>query len=573
MPHFFKESVYESILGHLSDAQTTKSSKINSKSLYPIQDTLKFRLQLEDEFNVSGISDSFRFFHLSGLHRPLLVDENLELQEMRFDRESIVRSATGMVKLISLLLLKLKEFSIYDNTMVIVLGDHGFNEHFMDVRTQLLNNSVTPSLKTTLPSYIKSSGIPLVLIKPFGAKGKLKTLDLPVSLGDVTQTIFSELKLQKNTKGISMFRQVDESEYRTRNYYYYTDVLNWKELEYLPSMKEYVVNGHSWLSKSWRETGQILNPKVKNLEQEKPFSVIKFDEIISFGKNGRGDEIKKGTGWSYAEESFSWTSEKFAHLEIPVNGNVQDVQMTLKVIPFLADGSVLYQRVRISVLDIYIGEWKVSNAGQYKITIPNELIDGNKIKLVFELPDAKIPLALNSSVDSRKLGIAVQSLLLSRLVTVENPFPVLINYGETIDFRKGGSSNLYKISGWSPVEESLTWTDGADAHLRFQLARVDQDIELTMVLNPFIVENLLLEQKVIISVNSMIVGEWIVNKRDQYKVSIPRELIKKNSLELSFHLPNAKSPAELSVSADRRILGLAVETLVFRVEKRSGSIP
>jgi hypothetical protein len=88
----------------------------------------------------------------------------------------------------------------------------------------------------------------------------MQTSYAPVTLGDIPQTVFSQLGLKTNTPGISMFA-IRESDTRERKFLSY----QWHEqdikLSYMPEMTEYTVSGFSRLEKSWQATGKKKAPK------------------------------------------------------------------------------------------------------------------------------------------------------------------------------------------------------------------------------------------------------------------------------------------------------------------------
>jgi len=559
VPHFLKQIFYTRINTGLRSIDVVSSDSSSKNSHYPIQDSLRFKLQFEDEFEVVGSDAYFKYFHLSGLHRPLLLNENLEMEEMLFERENILRSGEGMLKLVNSFFKRLKQAGIYDKSLIVILADHGFDESSMDINYQLLTDMEASTANKSISVNVKSSAVPLILVKPIGAEGELTISDSPVSLGDTPQTIFSLLDLNVEGNGRSMFEQENGS--RERTYYYYPPVLNWKDLEYLPPLKEYVVSGHSWLTQNWKATGRVLDPKSEWITRKPEAAVVFANELIRFGKEGTGQAYKQGTGWSYAEENFSWTSEKNARLELPVNDADHNLEMSLSVIPYLAGGKIESQRLLVSVFDKLVAEFVINKAGLYKVTIPRILIIDKKLNINFHLPDARYPLAMNTSVDSRELGIALISLQLQNKEDEVDATPLLVADSEMIFFGKGGSSSLYKKEGWSQAESSFTWTNKSRASLEVPFSSQNQDVEITVKLEPFIVKDVLIQQKIFVYVEDEIIGEWFAKTRGVYSMIVPREAIKSDLLKLSFGLPDAQSPADLGLSSDKRQLGISVESI------------
>lgn len=67
----------------------------------------------------------FKYIHLLGMHPPLLINEQLQNELLPYNRQNYKRQAKGFLKLLSLFLGKLNDMGVYDNSMVLILGDHG----------------------------------------------------------------------------------------------------------------------------------------------------------------------------------------------------------------------------------------------------------------------------------------------------------------------------------------------------------------------------------------------------------------------------------------------------------------
>jgi hypothetical protein len=136
--------------------------------------------------------------------------------------------------------------------MILIIGDHGAWGDVFLIEDKLCDASQPNS---DCAPTLNHRALPLVLIKPFGSNGQMQISYAPVTLGDIPQTVFSQLGLKTNTPGISMFA-LKESDNRVRRYLFY----NWDKedikLSYMPEMTEYTVSGFSWLEKSWHATGR-----------------------------------------------------------------------------------------------------------------------------------------------------------------------------------------------------------------------------------------------------------------------------------------------------------------------------
>ena len=125
----------------------------------------------------------FKFYRLNGCHIPYLLNEELRYEKMGTD--GYRRQARASLRIVEIFLDELKSLEVFDNSMIFVIGDHG-----------------KPG---TSKFEMQSSANPLFLVKKFNiCKGEMTISNAPVSLSDIPETIFSELGIKSNGRGISI---------------------------------------------------------------------------------------------------------------------------------------------------------------------------------------------------------------------------------------------------------------------------------------------------------------------------------------------------------------------------------
>ena len=246
VPHFAKRFVYN----RFTKKQTEKSV---TDQFLEFVDGVKNKttvVDFEDEVK------TFKFFHLIGLHVHLTIDENFRIKEMDTNRSNVKKQGMAMLKAMKLLIENLKKLEVYDNSMIVIIGDHGFGT---DINLGLYKKGLVNANK--IPTYDRERAIPLILVKAFEAKGNLKISDAPVSLIDIPITIFRALGINGNFVGKSILEMKGDDS-RVRRYLYFDwNHEYWKlEKRYLPPIKEYLVTEFSWLETSWHDTGKELVP-------------------------------------------------------------------------------------------------------------------------------------------------------------------------------------------------------------------------------------------------------------------------------------------------------------------------
>ena len=230
------------------------------KSLTPSQKYWSMELFRDSlpSAHVANQPATFKFIHLEGTHIPIRLDENLNEINTEYSRESFIRQATGVVRLLAVMVQRLAELGIYDNSVILVVGDHGSGR---DPGMWLY-----PTDKTNKTfNRFKARGCPLFLAKPVGAAADtLQFSSAPVSLTDVPPTILGELGIspaqsEPSLNGLpgdvpfsearSVF-SIEEGESRIRGYYGYA----WARFEpsYLPPISEFIIDGNVRSDASWQ---------------------------------------------------------------------------------------------------------------------------------------------------------------------------------------------------------------------------------------------------------------------------------------------------------------------------------
>jgi len=219
--------VVSSDAGDLRTPVNVPQMTFDEKSL-----TLKDVAFVNDMMTYSNTVDEghiFKFYTLRGCHSPYLLNEKLEYERMD-GADAYERQAKASLQITRLFLDELRRLEVFDQSMIFVIADHGCG-------ADILGNAY-----------------PLFLAKKFNGQGQMRLSDAPVSLSDIPKTVFSELGLNGDFVGESIFSLAD-SDSRERRFLYYKWDGDW-DRDYLPTMKEYIVSGRVWSDESWRYTGR-----------------------------------------------------------------------------------------------------------------------------------------------------------------------------------------------------------------------------------------------------------------------------------------------------------------------------
>jgi Phosphoglycerol transferase and related proteins, alkaline phosphatase superfamily len=348
-------------------------------------------------------NDTFKFFHIAGAHAPYKLNENLEEVDLSINRTGYKTQAKAAVTITRNYLNSLKHVGVFDQSMIIIVGDHGSGR---GINTLSLDNIKIADYEVT-NSSLEGSGVPLILVKPFGETKELTISDAPVTLGDVTKTILDELDIHEEVPGMPMFKvKVDED--RKRSFYLYQWSQEYWDNEYLPVMDEYLVTGHSWFQQSWSKSFTKLLPG----SAISTLGAYQYGMNIDFGSKGNSEEYKNTGWWTSSENSFTWTVGPAASLDMRIATPKTDLNLITNFQPFITN-TIKEQKVNVKINGIKIGEWHAKETGNYELSIPKKMITSTHLKITFEMPNAASPAMFNISDDNRNLGIAMVSLRIS----------------------------------------------------------------------------------------------------------------------------------------------------------------
>lgn len=167
--------------------------------------------------------NAFRFYHLQGTHIPFTITADFQNTGTE---TSIREEARGMMVLIEKFLEKMKQLGIYENSIIVIMADHGY----YDLRSN-----------------------PLFLVKGMNEMHEFRVDDTPISFFDL-QNAFSELLDGKTADEI--FER--ENSERVRLYYSYEKFRTMDLDSYSVPIKEYEVHGHARNIQKYYESGRVF---------------------------------------------------------------------------------------------------------------------------------------------------------------------------------------------------------------------------------------------------------------------------------------------------------------------------
>lgn len=202
--------------------------------------------QLLREADASSRRPTFKFLHFFGTHMPYFLDaEGRQLTEAQYEAmteaEAVGPQSACALDEVLEIVARLEVLGVLERTLVIVTGDHGSH-------LPLLGDVDRAAVVAGRPA--PSRTLPVLLVRPMGARDPLRISDAPVSLADIAATVAQAAGLPGDFPGTPL-HEVPERDSRTRAYRDYTWKHEYWWEEYLPEMTEYRVDGAVRDSTSW----------------------------------------------------------------------------------------------------------------------------------------------------------------------------------------------------------------------------------------------------------------------------------------------------------------------------------
>jgi len=199
------------------------SRNIDYTNSYSWDDIDNYKLILNSNPTVEQ-NKQFKFIHVNGSHPPYNIDE--ELNRIEENKNGYNKEVSASIKLMSSYIEMLKNNNVYDNSVIILIADHGYT-----------------GSKNTLNKVN-----PILLIKGFNETNKKMIIsDKRISFEDLQDTYKELLDGKKNQ---DLFKNIPQNRVRKFIWYRFT-----KENH----MVEYKLDGPAWEGEKAVKTGRRFN--------------------------------------------------------------------------------------------------------------------------------------------------------------------------------------------------------------------------------------------------------------------------------------------------------------------------
>lgn len=195
----------------------------DSSKMYPVfsANNALFYQSVQEENIIYCDEKQFKFIHIEGAHVPFQYDKDVNI----INDGSYESNIEATMTITSAYLDKLKEADVYDNSVIIVMSDHGYS--------------------LTGPEAFGRQN-PILFVKGMDEHHKMDVSEAPVSYEDL-QAAYG--RLLDGSPSTDTF-EYHEGSQRVRRFLYYV----YEKDEY---MTEYIQTGHAWDDSTMEATGNV----------------------------------------------------------------------------------------------------------------------------------------------------------------------------------------------------------------------------------------------------------------------------------------------------------------------------
>lgn len=377
-PHFLRKTLYDD--GNWFLLPMVRG-KMQDRSF---QEKAFFR-DYTQGLKLGGETPAYHFIHLMPPHPPYVTLANGDYagKVLPNTREHYMNESRAIIKLIVQYIEKLKSLGVYNDSMIVLQGDHG-SQIYPEV-----NGAKIKTCMSRMPA--------LLTVKPPQGEGRLEISSAPTSLLDVAPTVLMLL----DDDSQSVF-ELDDSQSRERPFHIYDGKSD------VSRIVNYTING-SVFDPGSCETGE-------SMDINSGVSHYDLGTEIQFGMAGNADAFM-GVGWSRCHSNYCWTVGNDVSVNLPVDEITADLELHIRFKPFVDEIKLPQQRIIVSVNGTQLTEWIVFRyaSQEASVRIPAHIAQDETLQITFHFPDAASPKVLGVGADGRILGMAAQTLRINVL--------------------------------------------------------------------------------------------------------------------------------------------------------------
>jgi hypothetical protein len=179
---------------------------------------------IKNHSTIAGEQPVFRFYRFIAPHPPFYMNKTASYELQPHNRAGFVNHSGGALTMAVEVIEVLKNMNIYDQTMLIIMSDHGYGMGYKHAVSDLTEDQ----------NEVISAALPLLLIKPFSSKTPFTINNEPLSHASFKNDLIEYLDASDS---LTLFKPTKLTQ---RFFYHYDWQEEWPD-GYLPKLTKYVV--------------------------------------------------------------------------------------------------------------------------------------------------------------------------------------------------------------------------------------------------------------------------------------------------------------------------------------------
>lgn len=262
-PSWLKPSIYNDgqwlFSGHVEMGNQVSADAVNRSFdvSHQLLDGLRLFQEMTQRMEADSSPPTLKFIHSFVTHPPYVLEDDCRPTDDVSARHVVFQARCALTA-VAELLDGLKQAGIYDNTVVLLLADHGLNPD-LHYRVLAPDGAFNEEGETEEHwSLLAGSAHPAFLLKPLGQRGALTMVDGAVYLADVGATLCAATADCSVPSGIPAGEAPLERPRRFNDYVWHHEY--WTE-RYMPTVTAYDIRGPVTHTTSWYRVAEQEVPE------------------------------------------------------------------------------------------------------------------------------------------------------------------------------------------------------------------------------------------------------------------------------------------------------------------------
>jgi len=344
--------------------------------------------EVSERLTVTDGGPTFKFLHSLSTHSPYVLSDDCHTYASASVDHLVPQSRCALLAVASLLQ-RLKATGVYDNSVILVLADHGVDPS--------LYGSDARDERATRWAHLAGAANPVFLLKPRGSRGLLRKERDAMYLPDVGAVLCS---LSRTCRVKTPIPMPEHSLRRPRRFNDYEWKHEFWQTRTIAQMTPYEIRGPVWSFASWRRPGAVRAYHVGDA-----INCRGADDGLRFFQ----------LGW-IANDGKCWAANRLASIAIPIADRIETPLELIARVAVNLPPAVSQQHATWIANDRGLGTWRFA-AGETdverRLRIPRDAFNDNAellLQLRFSVPRWRG--SASARTDDWRPGMAIREMKL-----------------------------------------------------------------------------------------------------------------------------------------------------------------